>query len=122
MKTRKTLNLSEISLMSVDQLWDLHKEIGSVLAQRIAAEKAVLDERLQRLELLSPPATAKAATKTRRPYPQVFAKYRNPDNSADTWSGRGKQPRWLVAQLKSGKKLDHFRIEPSGTRASRSAK
>jgi DNA-binding protein H-NS len=122
MKTRKTLNLSEINLMSVDQLWDLHKEIGSVLAQRIAAEKAVLDERLQRLELLSPVGTAKAATKTRRPYPRVFAKYRNPDNSADTWSGRGKQPRWLVAQLKSGKKLDHFRIEPGGTRVPRSAR
>jgi DNA-binding protein H-NS len=108
--------------MSVDQLWDLHKEVGSILAQRIAAEKAVLDKRLQRLESLSPAVPAKAETKTRRPYPQVFAKYRNPDNSADTWSGRGKQPRWLVAQLKSGKKLDHFRIEPSSSRAPRSAK
>ena len=122
MKTKRTLNLDEINQMSVDQLWDIHKEIGSVLARRIAAEKALLEERLQRLELLSPVGTGKAATKTRRPYPQGFAKYRNPDNSADTWSGRGKQPRWLVAQLKSGKRLDHFRIEPSSTRAPRSAK
>jgi DNA-binding protein H-NS len=122
MKTKRTLNLDDINRMSVDQLWDIHKEIGSILAQKIAAEKAVLDKRLQRLESLSPVATAKAATKTRRPYPQVFAKYRNPDNPADTWSGRGKQPRWLVAQLKSGKKLDQFRIEPSGTRPHRSAK
>src|SRR4030081_2310478 len=122
MKTKRTLKLDDINRMSVDQLWDLHKEIGSILAQRIAAEKAVLDKRLQRLESLSPAGIPKAETKTRRPYPPVFAKYRNPDNSADTWSGRGKQPRWLVAQLKSGKKLDHFRIEPSSTRAPRSAK
>jgi DNA-binding protein H-NS len=122
MKTKRTLNLDEINRMSVDQLWDIHKEIGSVLAQRIAAEKAVLDERLKRLELLSPARTGKATIRTRRPYPQVFAKYGNPDNPADTWSGRGKQPRWLVAQLKSGKKLDHFRIEPGGARVPRSTR
>ena len=39
----------------------------------------------------------------RRPYPKVFPKYRNPKKPAETWSGRGKQPRWLTAQLRSGK-------------------
>jgi DNA-binding protein H-NS len=38
-------------------------------------------------------------------------KYRNPANKTETWSGRGLQPRWLVAAMKStGKKLDHFEI------------
>ena len=39
----------------------------------------------------------------RRPYPKVLPKHRNPKNPAETWSGRGKQPRWLTAQLRSGK-------------------
>jgi len=38
-------------------------------------------------------------------------KYRNPANKTETWSGRGLQPRWLVAAMKlTGKKLDHFEI------------
>jgi DNA-binding protein H-NS len=34
---------------------------------------------------------------------KVPPKYRNP-NGAETWSGRGKRPRWYLAALKSGKK------------------
>ncbi len=34
---------------------------------------------------------------------KVPPKYRNPKGS-ETWSGRGKRPRWFVAALKSGKK------------------
>lgn len=34
---------------------------------------------------------------------KVPPKYRNPGGS-ETWSGRGKRPRWFVAALKSGKK------------------
>jgi DNA-binding protein H-NS len=29
---------------------------------------------------------------------------------SETWSGRGKQPRWLVAAIKSGRKIDDFKI------------
>ncbi len=34
---------------------------------------------------------------------KVPPKYRNP-NGPETWSGRGKRPRWFVAALKAGKK------------------
>lgn len=40
----------------------------------------------------------------------VEPRYRNKDNAAETWTGRGKQPRWLVAQLESGAKLEDFLI------------
>jgi DNA-binding protein H-NS len=39
--------------------------------------------------------------KVRRP---AKAKYRNPADHAQTWSGRGKRPRWFNAALASGKK------------------
>ncbi|MCK1655290.1 H-NS histone family protein [Bradyrhizobium sp. 149] len=38
-----------------------------------------------------------------RAYPRVLPKYQNPDRPSETWAGRGKQPRWVTAQLKSGK-------------------
>ena len=34
----------------------------------------------------------------------VAAKYRNPDDAEQTWSGRGKRPRWFNDALKAGKK------------------
>jgi DNA-binding protein H-NS len=113
------MNAHDLKLMSVDELWTLHLEIHSVLASRIAAEKAKLDQRLQQLK--SNVASSGSVQRERRPYPHVFPKYRNPANPSETWAGRGKQPRWLTAQLRSGKKLDDFRIQPSSGRARRAA-
>ena len=36
------------------------------------------------------------------------AKFVNPDNPAETWTGRGRKPNWLVAKLKKGAKLESF--------------
>ena len=41
----------------------------------------------------------------------VLPKYRNPDNPAETWSGRGHRPRWLEAQLATGKTLADLEIK-----------
>ena len=38
------------------------------------------------------------------------AKYANPANKSETWSGRGRRPRWIEAALKSGKKLEDLAI------------
>lgn len=41
----------------------------------------------------------------------VRAQYRNPADSEQTWTGRGRQPRWVVEALSQGKTLDEFRIQ-----------
>jgi DNA-binding protein H-NS len=42
----------------------------------------------------------------------VAPKYRNPENPAETWSGRGRQPLWLAHALKRrGSSIDNFLIE-----------
>jgi|SRR5688572_27884159 DNA-binding protein H-NS len=38
------------------------------------------------------------------------AKFVNPDNRAETWTGRGRKPNWLVAKLSKGAKLTDFSI------------
>jgi DNA-binding protein H-NS len=109
--------------MSVDELWSLQEQVVSVLVRRISAEKARLDQRLrQLLEPGTAPANVREIPHARRPYPQVFPKYRNPAQPSETWAGRGKQPRWLIAQLRSGKQLDDFRIQPPSGRAWRRAR
>lgn len=37
-------------------------------------------------------------------------KYRNSENENETWTGRGKQPKWLTQALGSGKKLEDFAV------------
>ena len=42
--------------------------------------------------------------------PLGLAKYANPENKADTSTGRGRKPNWLVGRLKKGAKLSDFEI------------
>ncbi|HTD67440.1 MAG TPA: H-NS histone family protein [Candidatus Limnocylindria bacterium] len=42
---------------------------------------------------------------------KVKPKYRNPANSQETWSGRGRQPRWFAAAIKIGKKESRLLIK-----------
>jgi DNA-binding protein H-NS len=97
----------ELDRMNTDDLWSLHVEISQLLQQRIHQDKRRLEERLR---LLPSPVSG------RRSYPPVPPKYCNPEQPSETWAGRGKQPRWLVAQLGSGRRIDDFRIKKAANR------
>jgi DNA-binding protein H-NS len=112
MDTGVAMKPCDFESMSTDQLWTLHEKITATLAKKIAAEKTRLEKRLRLLKQLSN-ANGRTVGHARRPYPRVFPKYKNPERPSETWAGRGKQPRWLSAQLRSGKKLDDFRIQLS---------
>jgi DNA-binding protein H-NS len=100
----------ELERMSLDDLWELHVEIAETLASKMGAEKNVLEGRLKQLKSTSP-ADQQTRTPGRRPYPAVFPKFQNPKDPSQTWAGRGKQPRWLTEQLKSGRRMSDFRIQ-----------
>jgi DNA-binding protein H-NS len=113
--------------MSLDELWSLHEHISNLLSVRIISEKRELEHRLVQLNRgrnprenvvveLSPGTTGRPHQ--RRKYPRVLPKYQNPAMPTETWSGRGKQPRWLVSALKAGGKIEDF-IIPEATKASR---
>ena len=103
---------NDFNSLSVDQLWSLHEQVTSTLTRKIAEEKAKLEARLRSLgnSRLENSRNAIEPSRPRRPYPKVFPKYQNPKNSAETWSGRGRQPHWVRAQIQAGKTLEHFLI------------
>jgi DNA-binding protein H-NS len=109
----------DLNAIPLDELWLLHEQITKVLSARILAQKQELEKRLQKLNLGRVPEDAvvvdlkpghAAEVRERRKYPRVLPKYQNPTDSAETWSGRGKQPRWLVSALKAGRKIEDFEI------------
>src|SRR5215208_5811929 len=103
----------ELDSMSLDDLWSLHEKISAILSTRIKAEKHELEKRLAILnggnDVISHSGASPSLQngKARRKYPRVLPKYRNPQTT-ETWSGRGKRPLWLVAAMKSGRKIEEF--------------
>jgi DNA-binding protein H-NS len=47
---------------------------------------------------------------SRRKTSKVAAKYRDPENPRNTWSGRGSMPRWLAKKTKYGRSATDFLI------------
>jgi DNA-binding protein H-NS len=104
----------DLNSMSTDELWSLDEQVVSILSDKMRAERAQLGNKLR--ELGASAAKGRGTEKvirTKRSYPPVRPKYKNPKEPFETWSGRGKKPRWLSALLKSGKKLDDFLIQRS---------
>jgi DNA-binding protein H-NS len=93
---------ADFERMGTDDLWSLHVEVSQVLQQRIQQEKLRLEERLKQLQ---------TTVVARRPYPPVLPQYCNPDQPSESWTGRGKRPRWLVAQLKLGRRIEDLRVD-----------
>jgi DNA-binding protein H-NS len=98
----KDINLE---MMSADELWNLHEKIRAILPTKLDAEKHEIERRLAKLR-----GRNERNKRARRPYPKVNPKFRNPELPHETWSGRGKQPRWVAKQLRTGKKFDDLLI------------
>jgi DNA-binding protein H-NS len=109
----------DLGAMSVDEMWRLHEQIGQVLSVRLTSEMRELEKRLTQLrrenEKRSVSTEPTAVPRERRRYPRVYPKYRNPNEPSETWSGRGKQPRWLAAALKTGRRIEEFMISKPET-------
>jgi DNA-binding protein H-NS len=111
----------DLDAMDFEELWLLHEQLTQILSEKISAEKLELEKRLAQLSRAEPigetriSSTEKRTDRPpRRKYPKVLPKYSNPSAPEETWSGRGKQPRWLVAALQSGHQLEEFRIADPG--------
>jgi DNA-binding protein H-NS len=105
-----------LSGMTVEALMDLQKRVDEMLLKR----RAEIEKRLERMDrAIAVVGGARvvggggSALKGRK----VPPKYRGP--SGETWAGRGARPRWLVAAIKGGKKLDDFLIDKSAQKRRR---
>lgn len=61
--------------------------------------------KMSRLQAKVPARTAPLRRKSKAKGQKVAVKYRDGES---TWTGRGSRPRWLVAKLAGGQKLEEF--------------
>jgi DNA-binding protein H-NS len=107
--------MAKVSLarMNVEALMSLRKQVD----ERLAELRAELEKQVERMDgalLLRPRSRVRASLLRGRKVPP---KYRSP--SGETWAGRGARPRWLVAALKRGKRIDDFLIDKSARKRRR---
>ena len=107
--------MQDISALSVEELKRLQVEAEALIVSKkdqaiedaydqIVAIADGLGFSIEELLELGEQKRKKTTRKALEP------RYRNKNNPADTWTGRGKQPRWLVAELEKGAKLEDFLI------------
>jgi DNA-binding protein H-NS len=100
--------------MSIDALVGLRGKIDAVLGSKVADERRTLESELAKLTRFEAGGSRSKSALGRGARGKVAPKYRNPESPGETWAGRGLKPRWLAAAIKSGKKLDDFRIAGVG--------
>ena len=103
------VDISKLNHVQLDDLIRRAKDRQIELARKKSAELRERFTEMAKAEGLAlEDVVGTAARKTRRPVPP---KYRNPADPTQTWSGRGKRPRWFHAALDSGKTAEDMLID-----------
>jgi DNA-binding protein H-NS len=101
----------DLNKFSLKELKDLQsqvaKAIGSFEDRKKKEALVELEDKARSLGFSLSELTGTGAPRKRAP---ATAKYANPADATDTWSGRGRKPRWFEAALKAGKSADDLAI------------
>ena len=107
-QTTRKQGKQKLAGMDVQALIDLRKQIEDTLV----SQRSTLERQLAALggSIASIGGeVARGGRGSALKGKKVAPKYRGPDG--ETWAGRGAKPRWLVAAIKEGKKLEDFLID-----------
>jgi DNA-binding protein H-NS len=105
-----------LSGMAVEALMDLRMRVDETLLKRRAEIETQLERMDRTIAMVGRPRIVRGGRSVLKGM-KVPPKYRGP--SGETWAGRGARPRWLVAAIKGGKKLDDFLIDKSARKGRR---
>ena len=111
----------DLSGLTLNDLIGLQNALPAIIEQARLCEKAILRERMIALAAESgfeisevfddsPEDISKEEKKRRKQIGFVKAKYLNPNKSEQTWSGRGRKPKWADEYIKQGGDLKDMLI------------
>lgn len=105
---------NDLNMMSRKELLSLRASVEKALSTVAAREKKAAIEAVERAAAEHGYTLAElqgtSGAKGQRTKPKSPAKYRNPENGTDTWSGRGRKPHWVLDLQKHGKNLEDYTI------------
>ena len=103
--------MSGLEKMSFAELSELRSQVDRLIVERQSSERSALRQQMADLARDHGLSLDEVLGKGRKGKGSVAPKYRDPKNPENTWTGRGRMPRWMVAATKSSKaKKDDFLI------------
>lgn len=107
--------LTDLAKLTLDELSKVINDAQKVLAEKQKSERKETIAKIHELAAsigvtVTIDGAKPTARSSSRKGQKVAAKYKNPQNPAETWTGRGVKPRWLRALTDAGKKIEDFLI------------
>jgi DNA-binding protein H-NS len=100
-----------VDKLSLKELLNLDAKVKFAIGSARDRERAVVKQKIAELAETQGFTVSELFDGARgRKKPVGIAKYANPENKADTWTGRGRKPNWVARRLKKGAKLSDFEI------------
>jgi len=104
----------DISGLSSSELKELIKDANGQLDAKAEQEKASLRSEVESLVKARGFTMAELygdrISKASKPKTKLPPTHHDPQNPSNTWTGRGRKPRWLVKALEGGGSIDDFKI------------
>ena len=94
--------------MSYTQLLALQERVEEAIAGKRLEEAQATKEQLRAMAEKAGFDIKELFGKRGSPKGSGVAKYRNPKDTSQTWTGRGRKPNWLVEAVKKGTKIEAF--------------
>ena len=107
-----------LKTMPVAKLQALKSQVEAAISAKVTERRRELEAQLSKLSRFGGRGGKTSKFGRGGGTGAVAPKYRNPENRAETWAGRGLKPRWLTTAMKGGKSLEDFAVAP-GTAASK---
>jgi len=89
--------------MSYAELSQMQVRIERLKVDKLTAERAALRERVLSMVKEAGFEVKDILGRSGKGTGSVAIKYQDPQNPQNTWTGRGRMPRWMVAATKGGK-------------------
>lgn len=104
------MNINELKDMSIDTLQELVSNAQRLLNKYEEDKKKKVIKEIQELAASADLSIEIKSEKPPKLKAKGVVKYRNTSDPKQTWTGRGKRPKWLTDQLEQGKTLEDFAI------------
>ena len=102
--------INGLDKMSYAELLKLQERIEAAIAEKRVEDAAATKEQLRAMAEKAGFSLNDLFGKRGPKKGSGQAKYRNPKDTSQTWTGRGRKPNWLVDAVKKGAKIDSFAI------------
>ena len=95
----------QLDKMPLKELTALHAKIQEAIDEKRVSERHEMRAKMEELARASGFSVAELFGRKGKNGSKGVAKYRNPKDPSQTWTGRGRRPNWMVAAGGDGKRF-----------------